>query len=38
MLGEFLGTLTLIVLGCGVGAGLNLKQTTAYGQKNWFYV
>ena len=38
MLGEFLGTLTLIVLGCGVGAGLNLNKTMAHGQSDWFYV
>ena len=32
MLGEFLGTLTLIVLGCGVGAGLNLNKRMAHGR------
>lgn len=36
-LGEFLGTMVLIVLGVGCGAGINLKDTYAKGS-NWLFV
>ncbi len=36
-MGEFLGTMILIVLGAGSGAGLNLNKTYAKGQ-NWLFV
>lgn len=37
-LGEFLGTAVLITIGCGVGAGINLRQTYNSGRPDWFYV
>ncbi|WP_295746944.1 MIP/aquaporin family protein [uncultured Limosilactobacillus sp.] len=37
-IGELVGTFILIVIGCGVGAGLNLKKTFSSGQKDWFYI
>ncbi|WP_127849900.1 MIP/aquaporin family protein [Lacticaseibacillus hulanensis] len=36
-LGEFFGTMVLIVLGVGCGAGVNLRKTYAHGQ-NWMFV
>ena len=36
--GELIGTLILITIGCGVGAGLNLNRTFSTQQKDWFYV
>jgi len=37
-LGEFLGTTTMITLGCGLGAGINLKKTFNSQQPDWFYI
>lgn len=36
--GELVGTMILIAIGCGVGAGLNLNKTYSSHQKDWFYV
>lgn len=36
-IGEFFGTMILTVIGCGVGAGINLKGTFSRGQ-NWLFV
>ncbi|GHN34157.1 hypothetical protein ME791_13090 [Lactobacillus delbrueckii] len=36
-LGEFLGTMILIVLGVGCGAGINLNKAYAKGQ-GWLFV
>ncbi|MFC6181710.1 MIP/aquaporin family protein [Lactiplantibacillus daowaiensis] len=36
-LGEFLGTMVLIVFGVGSGAGVNLKKTYAHAQ-NWTFI
>ena len=36
-IGEFFGTMILTAIGCGVGAGINLKRTFSRGQK-WLFV
>ena len=36
-LGEFFGTMVLILLGVGCGAGVNLKDNSARGQ-NWMFI
>ena len=36
-IGEFFGTMILTAIGCGVGAGINLKGTFSRGQ-NWLFV